>query len=73
MSKGPGLFIDIGKKAKDLLTRDFNYDKKFTVSTYSDAGVALTSTVMKKWGFSTGDVAKQYKYKNAVFDVKVDT
>ena len=73
MSKGPGLFIDIGKKAKDLLTRDFNYDKKFTVSTYSDVGVALTSTVVKKWGFLTGDVATQYKYKNAVFDVKVDT
>ncbi|KAK4576968.1 hypothetical protein RGQ29_027479 [Quercus rubra] len=56
MSKGPRLFTDIGKKAKDLLTRDFNSDQKFTVSTYSDAGVALTSTV--------------YKYKNAVFDVK---
>ena len=73
MSKGPGLFTDIGKKAKDLLNRDFNSDQKFTVSTYNDAGVALTSTVVKKWGFSTGDVATQYKYKNAVFDVKVDT
>jgi len=73
MSKGPGLFTDIGKKAKDLLTRDFNSDQKFTVSTYSDAGVALTSTAVKKGGFSTGDVAAQYKYKNAVFDVKVDT
>lgn len=73
MSKGPGLFTDIGKKAKDLLTRDFNSDQKFTVSTYSDAGVALTSTAVKKGGFSTGDVAAQYKYKNAIFDVKVDT
>ena len=73
MSKGPGLFIDIGKKAKDLLTRDFNFNQKFTVSAYSDAGVALTSTVVKKWGFSTGDVATQYKYENAIFDVKVDT
>ncbi|XP_050291912.1 mitochondrial outer membrane protein porin 2-like isoform X2 [Quercus robur] len=73
MSKGPGLFTDIGKKAKDLLTRDFNSDQKFTVSTYSDAGVALSSTAVKKGGFSTGDVAAQYKYKNAVFDVKVDT
>ena len=48
MSKGPGLFTDIGKKAKDLLNRDFNSDQKFTVSTYNDAGVALTSTVVKK-------------------------
>lgn len=34
---------------------------------------ALTSTAVKKGGFSTGDVAAQYKYRNAVFDVKVDT
>ncbi|GMY11903.1 mitochondrial outer membrane protein porin 2-like isoform X1 [Fagus crenata] len=73
MSKGPGLFTDIGKKAKDLLTKDYNSDQKFTVSTYSHAGVALTSTAVKKGGFSTGDVAAQYKYRNAVFDVKVDT
>jgi hypothetical protein len=81
MSKGPGLFADIGKKAKgkesfrklitnslslslwsvycfelirlrnshlkrfvlalvvDLLTKDYNSDQKFSVSTYSDAGV----------------------------------
>ncbi|KAF8406202.1 hypothetical protein HHK36_008287 [Tetracentron sinense] len=73
MSKGPGLFSDIGKKAKDLLTKDYSYDQKFTITTYSDAGVALTSTAVKKGGFSAGDVAAQYKYKNAVIDVKVDT
>ncbi|KAL5753133.1 hypothetical protein ACOSQ2_023640 [Xanthoceras sorbifolium] len=73
MSKGPGLFSDIGKKSKDLLTRDYNADHKLSVSTYSHAGVALTSTALKKGGLSTGDVAAQYKYKNAVFDVKVDT
>lgn len=28
---------------------------------------------MKKGGFSTGDVAAQYKYKNTLLDVKVDT
>lgn len=73
MSKGPGLFSDIGKKAKDLLTRDYSCDQKFTVSTYSDAGVVLTSTAVKKGGLSTGDVAALYKYKNAFIDVKVDT
>lgn len=73
MSKGPGLFADIGKKAKDLLTRDYSSDQKFVVTTYSDSGVALTSTVLKKGGLSTGDVAAQYKYKKTVFDVKVDT
>lgn len=28
---------------------------------------------MKKGGFSTGDVAAHYKYKNTLLDVKVDT
>lgn len=73
MSKGPGLFVDIGKKAKDLLTKDYTSDQKFTVSTYTGAGVALTSTALKKGGLSTGDVAALYKYKNTLFDVKVDT
>ncbi|KAH7520296.1 hypothetical protein FEM48_Zijuj08G0129100 [Ziziphus jujuba var. spinosa] len=73
MSKGPGLFSDIGKKAKDLLTKDYSSDQKFSVSTYSDAGVTLTSTAVKKGGLSTGDIGAVYKYKNAVFDVKVDT
>uniref|UniRef100_A0A6N2M2R3 Mitochondrial outer membrane protein porin 2-like n=1 Tax=Salix viminalis TaxID=40686 RepID=A0A6N2M2R3_SALVM len=73
MSKGPVLFADIGKKAKDLLTKDYNSDQKFSVSTYSDAGVALTSTAVKKGGLSTGDVAALYMYKNTTFDVKFDT
>ncbi|KAM1091386.1 hypothetical protein FF1_018880 [Malus domestica] len=73
MSKGPGLFTDIGKKAKDLLTKDYSSDQKFTISTYSDAGVALTSTAVKKGGLSIGDILTQYKYKNTVVDVKVDT
>ncbi|KAH0908986.1 hypothetical protein BRARA_I00844 [Brassica rapa] len=73
MSKGPGLFADIGKKAKDLLTRDYNTDQKFSISTYSASGVALTSTALKKGGVHAADVTSQYKYKNAVFDVKIDT
>ncbi|RDX71535.1 Mitochondrial outer membrane protein porin 2, partial [Mucuna pruriens] len=73
MSKGPGLFTDIGKKAKDLLTRDYSSDHKLTVSSYSTAGVALTSTAVKKGRVSTGDVAALYKYKNTIIDVKLDT
>ncbi|CAF1716967.1 unnamed protein product [Brassica oleracea] len=73
MSKGPGLFADIGKKAKDLLTRDYNTDQKFSISTYSASGVSLTSTALKKGGVHAADVTSQYKYKNAVFDVRIDT
>lgn len=34
---------------------------------------ALSSTVAKKGGLSSGHVAAQYQQKNAVLDVKVDT
>jgi voltage-dependent anion channel protein 2 len=71
--KGPGLFSDIGKKAKDLLTRDYTYDQKLTVSTVSASGVGLTSTAVKKGGLYSLDVSSVYKYKNTLVDVKVDT
>ncbi|ESQ45542.1 hypothetical protein EUTSA_v10010622mg [Eutrema salsugineum] len=73
MSKGPGLFADIGKKAKDLLTRDYSTDQKFSISTNSVSGLALTSTTLKKGVVHAADVATQYKYRNALFDVKIDT
>ncbi|KAL6952901.1 Voltage-dependent anion-selective channel protein 2 [Sarracenia purpurea var. burkii] len=73
MSKGPGLFSDIGKNAKDLLTKDYVSDQKFSLSTSSDTGVAITSTAVKKGGLSTGDVAAQYQYNNTLIAVKFDT
>ncbi|XP_058778066.1 mitochondrial outer membrane protein porin 2-like [Vicia villosa] len=73
MGKGPGLYSDIGKLAKDLLTKDYNSDQKLTVKSYSTTGVAFTSTALKKGGLSTGDVAALYKYKNTLIDVKLDT
>ncbi|CAH9138518.1 unnamed protein product [Cuscuta epithymum] len=73
MSIGPGLYSSIGRKAKDLLTKDYVSDQKLSISTISDSGVALTSTAVKKGALSTGDVAAQYRYNNAIVDVKVDT
>ncbi|CAI0430466.1 unnamed protein product, partial [Linum tenue] len=74
MSKGPEIFANIGKKARDLLTAGYSSDQKFTVSTYSGpVGVALTSTASNKGGLSTGDIGVVHKYKNHIFDVKVDT
>lgn len=73
MVNGPGLVSDIGKRARDLLTNDYISDQKFSISTCSDTGVALTSTAVKKGGLSTGDVAAVYKYKNTIIDVKLDT
>lgn len=73
MSSGPGLFSDIGKKAKDLLTKDYISDHKFSVSTVSESGVALTTSTVKKGGYSSGDVTALYKYKNITTELKVDT
>ncbi|XP_013595524.1 PREDICTED: mitochondrial outer membrane protein porin 2 isoform X1 [Brassica oleracea var. oleracea] len=73
MSKGPGLLADIGKKARDLLTRDCNTDHKFSISTNTLSGFALTSTVLRKGVVHAADVSAQYKYRNALFDVKIDT
>ncbi|XP_074590164.1 mitochondrial outer membrane protein porin 5-like isoform X1 [Curcuma longa] len=71
--KGPGLFSDIGKKAKDLLNRDYTCDQKLTISTCSGSGLGLTSAAVNKGGHYTFDVSSQYKHKNTLIDVKVDT
>lgn len=79
----------------DLLTRDYNTDQKFSISTNSVSGVvssnsnseahnanpltdtcslqALTSTVVKKGVVHAADVSTQYKYRNSLFDLKIDT
>lgn len=72
MSKGPGLFSDIGKRAREILYKDYSYDRKFSISTQTN-GLAITSTTLQKGGLSVGDVTAQYKYNNAVIDIKVDT
>lgn len=73
MSKGPGLFSEIGKKAKDILTANYTTDHKVSINTCSENGVILTSTAVKKGSLSTSDLAAKYKYKNVLIDVKVDT
>ncbi|XP_038975798.1 mitochondrial outer membrane protein porin 5-like [Phoenix dactylifera] len=70
---GPGLFSDIGKKAKDVLTKDYSCDQKLTISTHSASGVGLTSAAVKKGGLYSFDIGTQYKYKNTLINVKVDT
>ncbi|GMN34929.1 hypothetical protein TIFTF001_004985 [Ficus carica] len=72
-AKGPGLFSDIGKQAKDLLNKDYGTDQKFTVTSYSASGIALNSTVVKKGGLFSGDIVSQHKHKNTTVDVKIST
>ncbi|XWS69759.1 hypothetical protein CRYUN_Cryun04dG0206600 [Craigia yunnanensis] len=73
MGKGPGLYSDIGKKARDLLYKDYQADHKFTVTTYTSNGVAITSTGTKKGELLLGDVSTELKNKNITTNVKVDT
>jgi voltage-dependent anion channel protein 2 len=73
MAKGPGLYSDIGKKARDLLYKDYQVDQKFTITTYTSSGVALTSSGIKKGELLSADVSTQLKNKNITTDVKVDT
>ncbi|KAL3525965.1 hypothetical protein ACH5RR_014337 [Cinchona calisaya] len=73
MAKGPGLYSDIGKRARDLLYKDFQSDQKFTITTYSPTGVAITSSGTKKGDLFVADVNTQLKNKNITTDIKVDT
>ncbi|KAL3501331.1 hypothetical protein ACH5RR_035780 [Cinchona calisaya] len=73
MVKGPGFYSDIGKRARDLLYKDYQGDHKFTITTYTSAGVAITSSGTKKGELFLADVNTQLKNKNITTDLKVDT
>ncbi|XP_077252668.1 mitochondrial outer membrane protein porin of 34 kDa-like [Tasmannia lanceolata] len=73
MGKGPGLYAEIGKKARDLIYKDYQTDHKFTVTTYTSTGVAITSTGTKKGDLFIGEINTQLKNKNLTTDLKVDT
>ncbi|XP_047952843.1 mitochondrial outer membrane protein porin of 34 kDa-like [Salvia hispanica] len=73
MGKGPGLYSEIGKRARDLLYKDYQSDQKFTITTYSPTGVTLTSSGCKKGEVFLADINTQLKHKNITTDVKVDT
>lgn len=73
MVKGPGLYSDIGKKARDLLYRDYQSDHKFTLTTFTSNGVAITSTGVKKGELFLADVSTKLTNKNITTDIKVDT
>jgi voltage-dependent anion channel protein 2 len=73
MGKGPGLYTEIGKKVRDLLYKDYQGDQKFSVTTYSSNGVAITTTGTNKGDVFLGDVATQVKNKGFTADFKVST
>ncbi|XP_074571228.1 mitochondrial outer membrane protein porin 1-like [Curcuma longa] len=66
----PGLYSDIGKRTRDLLYKDYQTDHKFTVTTYTSTGVAITASGTKKSDLIFGEIQSQIKNKNVTFDVK---
>ncbi|XP_042395611.1 mitochondrial outer membrane protein porin 1-like [Zingiber officinale] len=66
----PGLYSDIGKRTRDLLYKDYQTDHKFTVTTYSSTGVAITASGTKKSDLIFGEIQSVIKNNNITFDVK---
>ncbi|ESQ41480.1 hypothetical protein EUTSA_v10014354mg [Eutrema salsugineum] len=73
MAKGPGLYTEIGKKARDLLYKDYQGDQKLSITTYSASGVAITTSGTNKGDLFLADVATQVKNKKFTADIKVAT
>ncbi|KAE9601668.1 hypothetical protein Lal_00040578 [Lupinus albus] len=73
MANNPAPFSDIGKRARDLLYKDYNFDQKFTLHIPSSTGLGLVATGSKKDQFFVGDINTLYKSGNTTVDVKVDT
>jgi len=73
MSKGPVPFANIGKRAKDLLYKDYNFDQKFSLSTCSNSGLNLTATGVKINEDFIGDIRTQHKSGRTTVDVIIDS
>ncbi|XP_047074005.1 mitochondrial outer membrane protein porin 6-like [Lolium rigidum] len=73
MGKGPVPFVNFGKRAKDLLHKDYNFDQKFSLSTISDSGLGVTATGVRIDELFIGDIHTQHKHGKATVDVKVDS
>ncbi|XP_020087982.1 mitochondrial outer membrane protein porin 1-like [Ananas comosus] len=70
---GPGLYSDIGKKARDLLYRDYLTDQKFAVTTETANGVAITASGTKQNDLILGEIHSQLRNKNIAVDIKANS
>ncbi|KAK6944222.1 Eukaryotic porin/Tom40 [Dillenia turbinata] len=73
MGSSPAPYSEIGRKAKDLLTKDYSFDHKFTLSMLSSTGLGLTATGLKSEQIFVGDISTLYRSGKTVVDVKIDT
>jgi voltage-dependent anion channel protein 2 len=84
--KTPGLYSDIGKKASDLLTKEFPDKSKFELKTKTSNGVIQELSLTKAGDTLTGSISPKYTFvkhgvtvgftadtdKNTKFEVSVD-
>ncbi|KAF6167589.1 hypothetical protein GIB67_031172 [Kingdonia uniflora] len=68
----PAPFSDIGKQAKDLLTRDYHFDHRFTLTMLSDVGMGIIATCVKRDRLFVRNISTQYKSGSTTVDLKVD-
>jgi voltage-dependent anion channel protein 2 len=73
MGKGAVFYSEIGKKAKDLLTKDYTYDHKLVISTTTQSGLAFTSNAVNRGDTFLADISTSFRNKSITADVKVDT
>jgi voltage-dependent anion channel protein 2 len=69
----PGLYTDIGKKTRDLLYRDYCTHQKFTLSTCTPQGVAITAAGTRLNESIFSELQTQVKNKNITVDVKTNS
>eukprot|EP00276_Gloeochaete_wittrockiana_P005685 CAMPEP_0184656364 /NCGR_PEP_ID=MMETSP0308-20130426/16450_1 /TAXON_ID=38269 /ORGANISM="Gloeochaete witrockiana, Strain SAG 46.84" /LENGTH=273 /DNA_ID=CAMNT_0027093461 /DNA_START=71 /DNA_END=892 /DNA_ORIENTATION=+ len=69
-----GLFSDIGKTAKDILTKNYSYDKKLDLKSSTPSGLSFSASGSSLTG---GPVAADFTLKHkvgpAVVSTKIDT
>ncbi|KAF6142542.1 hypothetical protein GIB67_039506 [Kingdonia uniflora] len=58
----PTPFSDIGKQAKDLLTKEYNFDHKFTLMMLSDAGMGIITTDVKRDRLFAGNIISAVRW-----------
>ncbi|KAF8093802.1 hypothetical protein N665_0377s0014 [Sinapis alba] len=73
MGSSPAPFPDIGKKAKDLLNKDYIFDQKFTLTMLSATGTEFVATGLQKDDLFFGDISTLYKGQNTIVDLKIDS
>uniref|UniRef100_A0A0D3ETB4 Uncharacterized protein n=1 Tax=Oryza barthii TaxID=65489 RepID=A0A0D3ETB4_9ORYZ len=66
---GPGFYFEIGKKARDLLYKDFHTDQKFTLTTYTNNGVVITAASTMKDEAIFSEILTKLKSNNVMLDV----